>query len=234
MYKHAHIRKLLGMIVLSTLLSKASTAQEFYDKALNLENWHNGEVVLKTGEVEKGSVNFNYDLNLVQVKKDGKILNYSKSQIDLFRIYSDSKNKKHRTYKSLNLNVGHHLYEVLAEDAEKAFLVSTQVDIKTHSISSYSANPVTGGTSSIDGYYTIERRSEDFYMIQRNGKIDYFGRIIYTRNNKRQANSKLKKKKIIDTLSQFKPNLPKHIRTNRIKLRKREELVSLIHLVMND
>ena len=58
------------MIGLFVTITNSSKAQEFYDKALSLETWYNGKVVLRNGEVEKGSINFNYVLDMVQIKSE--------------------------------------------------------------------------------------------------------------------------------------------------------------------
>lgn len=227
------VQSRLLMLVLFVAIASTSKAQEFYDKALSLETWYNGELVLRSGEMEKGSINFNYVLDMVQVKQAGRISTYNKSQIESFRIYPDAENDRERNYKSLNLPIGYRIYEVIAEDSEKAFLASTQVDEKAQTYFMPMGGPSFGATSLVPNTYFIEMRSEDYYLINRRGEIDYFGRILFRRNNKGQASSEINRKQTLKKLKEFDPNLDQYLKDNNLNIREHDDLLQIIRHIMN-
>lgn len=231
MFSKVQLRLLL--LWLFVTITNSSKAQEFYDKALSLETWYNGKVVLRNGEVEKGSINFNYVLDMVQIKSEDHINIYSKNQIQSFKIYTDSENDRERNYKSLNLPIGYRVYEVLAEDPEKAFLVSTQVDEKTYTYYTQLGNPTLGGPTMAPTSFSIERRSEDYYLIDKKGQIDYFGRILFRRNNNGQASSEIIKKDLLKKLKEIDPKINQYIKEEGLNIKKHSDLIQVIFYVMD-
>lgn len=221
------------MITLFVALANTTEAQEFYDKALNLETWYNGEVVLRSGALERGSINFNYVLDMVQVKQEGRISTYNKTQIESFKIYPDAENDRERNYKSLNLPIGYRIYEVIAEDMEKAFLASTQVDEKAQTYFMPMGSPSMRATSLVPNTYFIEMRSEDYYLINRRGEIEYFGRILFRSNNRGQASSEINKKQTLKKLKEYDPNLDQYMKDNNLNIREHEDLLQVIRHIMN-
>lgn len=234
------MKKLL--LLLFTVLAFNTRAQNVDENRLELNKWHPGEVTLHDGRVVKGKINFNYVIDMIRVQSNGQLNTFNHKQILEFQVF---KEEEDRTvyYKSLKLPIGHKIYEVVGEDDEKALLVTTVVDKESQTEFTnlgfynpryrYNALPPTPGTPGTRTYI-VNRKAESFFIIKNTGEIDDIGTIVITRKNSRgQLKSTIKRKKLINILKEYNPNIKQYIETNDLDLRWRKELIEAILSVMN-
>ncbi|MCE7993415.1 MAG: hypothetical protein HEP71_15620 [Roseivirga sp.] len=234
------MKKLLLLVF--AILALNARAQRLDENRLELNLWHPGEVTLQDGRVVKGKINFNYVIDMIRVQSDGQLNTFNHKQILEFQVFKEEEDRI-VYYKSLNLPIGHKIYEVVGEDAEKALLVTTVIDREAQTEYTnlgfynpryrYNALPPTPGTPGTRTY-TVSRKAESFFIIRNTGKIDEIGTIVITRNNSRgQLKSTIKRKKLIKILKEYDPNIEQYLETNDIDLRRRKELIKAILSVMD-
>lgn len=236
------MKKLLLFLMIILAMSTTVNAQRVDENRLELNLWHSGSVTLRDGTTVEGKINFNYINNMIRVQSDGKLNTFNHRQILEFELF---KKEENRTvyYKSLRLPIGDQIYEVVAEDDEKALLVTNIIDQESQTEFTnmglmgprfrYNAMPPTPGTPGTRTYI-VNRKAESFYLITNTGKIDQIGIIVITRNtNKGQLKSTIKKKKLISILKQYNPNIEQYLKENDLNLKLRGELITAILSVMN-
>lgn len=230
------------LLLVFAVLAFNARAQRLDENRLELNLWHPGQVTLQDGRVVEGKINFNYVIDMIRVQSEGQLNTFNHKQILEFQVF---KEEEDRTvyYKSLNLPIGHKIYEVVGEDDTKALLVTTVIDREAQTEYTnlgfynpryrYNALPPTPGTPGTRTY-TVSRKAESFYFIRNTGKIDEIGTIVITRNNSRgQLKSTIKRKKLIKLLKEYDPNIEQYLEANDIDLRRRKELIKAILSVMD-
>ncbi|GEM_PF-6736569 len=240
------MKRLVYSLVLMISVGLALQAQRIQrsdEDRLELNQWHPGKVTLREGRVVEGKINFNYVIDMIRVQSEGKLNTFNHKQILEFEVFKEEENRT-VYYKSLNLPIGHKIYEVVGEDEEKALLVTTIIDREAQTEYTnlgfyspryrYNALPPTPGTPGTRTY-TVSRKAESFYFIRNTGKIDQIGTIVITRQNSRgQLKSTIKKKKLIKILKEYDPHIETYLETNNIDLKRRKELIQAILSVMNN
>ena len=95
--------------MLNSLILSASTQQ-----------WNSGELVLKSGEILSGKLNYNLESETVQVRADGKLLVFNASQISQFTLSQKSETRKFVILKNQTESgyVRSQIFELLLEDKE--------------------------------------------------------------------------------------------------------------------
>lgn len=83
------MRFLLGFII---LISTASAGQQF-----PFEFWHDGKVVLDTGDTLKGSIKYDLQTDIVQLLKNNKLESFSARKLTFFEIF-DQTVKRYRMF----------------------------------------------------------------------------------------------------------------------------------------
>lgn len=235
------MHKFLFSIPLLLSFQLVAIAQSYEERRLELDKWHPGEVILRDGTSVDGDINFNYLIDMIKVRKEGKLNTYNHKQILGFAVFKEEENRTVQ-YKSLNLTIGDKIYEVVGEDEEKALLVTNVIDrdMQTEYTGMgiynqryrYSALPPTPGSPGTRTY-TINRKAEVFYIIRNTGEIDEIGKIVITRDNKGMLKASIKKKKLISILKEFDPGIEQFIDDNDINLKRRDDLIKAILSVMD-
>jgi hypothetical protein len=235
------MNKFLLSISLLLAFNLSALAQSYEEMRLELDKWHPGEVMLRDGTSVEGDINFNYLIDMIKVRKDGKLNTYNHKQILGFAVFKEEENRTVQ-YKSLNLPIGDKIYEVVGEDDEKALLVTNVIDREMETEFTgmgiynqryrYSALPPTPGTPGTRTF-SINRKAEVFYIIRNTGEIDEIGKIVITRDNRGMLKASIKKKKLISILKEFDPGIEQYIEDNDINLKRRDDLIKAILSVMD-
>ena len=231
-------RAQLIIFLIVNLIAIDLYAQRSVVNRLDLDQWHPGTVFLKDGTRFDGQVNFNYLLDMVQVKTQRSVRAYNHKQLLEFVVFKEDENRQ-VTYKSLNLPIGDQIYEVVGEDSEKALLIASIVDTNTQYYQDYA--PVWGpggtrlGTAPIGPTqsFTVNRRAETFIIIDKTGRMDQIGTIVISRGQ-RQLKSTIRKKRLIAILERYKSNIGEYIEKNEINLRKRDQLIQTFLAILDN
>lgn len=229
------MKRLQFIIILLTSLLTADLYSQSIVNRLDLDQWHPGTVFLKDGTSIQGQVNFNYLLDMVQVKNQRSLRAFNHKQLLEFVVFKADENRQ-VTYKALNLPIGDQIYEVVGEDSEKALLIASIVDTNTQYYQDYSpqfgatrlSSPIARPTRS----FTVNRRAETFIIIDKTGRMDEVGTIVITRNQ-RQLKSTIRKKRLISILERYKSNIAEYIEKNDINLRKRDQLIQTFMSILD-
>ena len=229
-------RAVILILFLTSLLATQAHGQSEGNR-LDLDLWYPGTIFLKDGSAFEGQVNFNYLLDMVQVRTPGQVRAYNHKQLLEFVMYKEDEDRE-VTYKALNLPLGDQIYEVVGEDSEKALLIASVVDTNTQYYQDWAPVYGPGGTwlgnrpIGPQQSFTVNRRAETFIIIDNTGRMDEIGTIVITRNQ-RQLKSTIRKKRLISILERYKPNMAEYLKANDINLRKRQDLIDTFMAILD-
>jgi len=138
-----------------------------YAQTFPFEEWHDGKVVLESGDTLKGSIK--YDLqDLLQVRHQNKMESFSARKVLLFEFF-DQGYKRYRTFYSLPYSANGSykspvFFEVLTE-GKITVLSREKVEFRT-----YGYSPFMYGS-----YNTRKVLVNIYYLLRDNGNIQDFG-----------------------------------------------------------
>lgn len=185
------------------LINFVSQAQDF-----PFDYWHEGRVVLISGDTLSGMIKYNIDGDAIQVETNKVIQAYSSQKILFFEIY-DELFGSYRQFYSLPYNVKIDykipiLFEVLYEGPMTLLAREYIVEETVPQYGYY----YRGGN-----YGTRTRLAFDFYFLNTKGKIEKFS---------------LKKNDLYHILDKKSSEIKRYIKKNRLRHDKREDLVRIV------
>lgn len=201
-----------------------------------VQNWGTGTVLLADGGRLAGRINYNYLIGAIQYKTDSTELAIPTSQVVEFSFFDSLKNVN-RNFSSFGLpDRPKAIYEIITENKELAF-VST-IKGKLGAVEDNST--ITGVPSfpGLESYHRYDQMFETFLAIESNGQITEIGTFAVTASTlskKRHRNMHNKARKfevsqndLIKALEKFNPKVKNYIKSRRIGIRKRENLVEIL------
>jgi len=189
-----------ALIAISILIFSSGFAQQFAS-----DLWHDGKLVLDTGDTLKGSVKYSMQNDLVQLQASGRNGSYTARKVLFFEIF-DSNVKHYRLFYSLPYSaIGSYKAPVffeLLEEGKITLLCRESVEYKTYS-SPYS----------FYGSYTRLVLVNKYFLLQENGEIKDFVD---------------KKSEWIDLMGNKGEDVQKYAKANRLDFDIKEELIKII------
>ncbi len=171
------------------------------------ELWHDGKVVLLSGEELSGKIKYNLEGDLIQVLNNNLISTFSSRKIVYFEIYDETVNRYREFYAlpyqvNPNYNVPR-LFEVLYENTITLLCRETLVQETVPQYSYYYSS---------SRYYTRLKLEYEYYFLDGNGEI-----ALYTQ----------KKDELYDILTRDKNKLEEFIKKNNLRYDRQRDLVRI-------
>lgn len=179
-----------------------ANAQEFPFQA-----WHDGKVVLMSGDTLSGLVKYNVDGNVVQFDNKRKVMAFSSQKILFFEIF-DQIFETYRYFYSLPYYVQANyktpiLFEVLHEGELTLLAREYVIEESIPQYSYYTRN----------AFSTRSRLAFEYFFLDREGNIEK-----YT----------LKKNELLDILKKKEEEVKKFMKKNNLRYDRREDLVRVV------
>ena len=179
-----------------------------YSQQFPSELWHEGKLVLANEEVFEGLLKYDLDRGVVQVEKEEKILTFGAQSIFYFKIFDVTVEANREFYVLpygwLSNYKAPVIFEVLVE-GNLTLLCREKISTKNVTAS----NPYYFNTPT----YQQEVLIYDYYFLDRQGNITQYN---------------LKKKELLDAVSQRRSQVDDYIKKNRLRFDRRNDLVRII------
>jgi len=189
-----------ALIAISIFIFSSGYAQHFAS-----ELWHDGKLVLDSGDTLKGAVKYNMQNDLVQLQAGGRNESYTARKVLFFEIF-DNTVKHYRQFYSLPYSsTGSYKAPVffeLLEEGKLTLLCRESVEYRTYS-SPYS----------FYGSYTRLVLVNKYFLLQENGEI---------------KDVVDKKSDWLDLMGKRGEEVHKYAKANRLEFDNKEELVKII------
>jgi hypothetical protein len=188
------------LIVLGSCMSLLVYGQQF-----PFEYWHDGKVVLETGDTLKGSIKYDLQSDLVQFSKGGKLESFTARKMTYFEIFDQTSRHYRQFYSIPYATSGAYkapvIFELLTE-GKMTLLCRESVEYRSYSNSFYSY-----GTS------TRLVLIYNYYMLQENGNIEPF---IGKRND------------LLRLMGNESIKVEKYIKANKLDITDRNEFTQIV------
>ena len=150
------------LALLWILFALPLSAQEYA-----FELWHDGKIVLETGDTLKGKIKYDMQNDLLQFEVNKHFESYSARKVVFFEIF-DSTIKNYRQFYSLPFSTAGSykapiFFELMAE-GKLTLLARERLEYRTYNSSFYYNNT-----------YSRLVLVNRFYLLRENGRIDEFG-----------------------------------------------------------
>lgn len=149
------------LIVIGFFMSFLAHSQQF-----PFEFWHDGKIVLETGDTLKGSIKYDLQSDLVQFSKGDKLESFTARKMTYFEIFDQTSRHYRHFYSIPYTTSGTYkapvIFELLTE-GKMTLLCRESVEYRSYSNSFYSY-----GTS------TRMVMIYNYFMLQENGNIEPF------------------------------------------------------------
>jgi hypothetical protein len=182
------IRLFLIVPFLGFLESTGAQAQEFA-----YEYWHDGKMVLETGDTLKGKLKYNLQTDLLQLEASNRIETFTSRKVVFFEIF-DGTVKRYRQFYSLPYTTSAQykapVFFELLEEGKITLLSREALEYRTYSSFYY-------------GSYSKLVMVDKFYFLKENGTIQELGN---------------KKGGLIDLLESRREEIEKFIKANKLKI----------------
>lgn len=182
------IRLFLIIPFLGFLESTGAQAQEFA-----YEYWHDGKMVLETGDTLKGKLKYNLQTDLLQLEASNRIETFTSRKVVFFEIF-DGTVKRYRQFYSLPYTTSAQykapVFFELLEEGKITLLSREALEYRTYSSFYY-------------GSYSKLVMVDKFYFLKENGTIQELGN---------------KKGGLIDLLESRREEIEKFIKANKLKI----------------
>ncbi|MDH5476439.1 MAG: hypothetical protein OEX22_12155 [Cyclobacteriaceae bacterium] len=170
------------------------------------ESWHEGKVVLLSGDTLIGAVKYNLDRDIIQLNDTKTIEAYTARKVLFFTIF-DKTVSRHRQFYAIPYNVTIEyktpiFFEVLYE-GKLTFLGREYITIQTTSY-----GPALGS-----GSYSRRVLSFRYYFLDANGKIT-----LYSTN----------KKELLNYMSKYRNDVNAYMKKNRLHYDDKEDLIYIV------
>lgn len=181
------MRFILLVSILTILGSFNIYAQEFA-----YEYWHEGKMVLESGDTIKGKVKYNMQTDLLQLEADKRIETFTSRKVVFFEIF-DGTVKRYRQFYSLPYTTSAQykapVFFELLEEGRVTLLSRESLEYRTFSSFYY-------------GSYSKLVMADKFFFLKENGSIEELGN---------------KKTGLVDILHDRREEVEKFIKSNKLK-----------------
>ena len=187
-----------GLLLLVLFVAAAARGQQF-----PFEYWHDGKIVLETGDTLKGSIKYDLQNDLVQFSANGKHESFSARKMTYFEIF-DQTAKRFRNFYSIPYNTSGAykapvIFELLAE-GKMTLLCRESLEYRSYS------NTYYGMSSRLVLVY-------NFFLLKEDGSIEPF---IGKRND------------LVRLMGPHGEQVEKYIKANKLDLADRNEFVQIV------
>lgn len=182
------------------------------------EMWHLGELTLKDGNQLEGTIKYDLQADVIQLRTDERIRTFAASQIEQFRIFQEDIGQ-YRTFYSISFmnDNGYKrpkLFELVFE-GNTSLLAREFISITTRT----ARNPYFNGTN----------RFFDPYGGVRSNRVRFLDHNLYLVNSKGQISLlTTNRKDVIYSFEEKHSELKKFIKQQRLKMDKIEDVISLV------
>jgi hypothetical protein len=188
-------------IVFVVVWSQWCFAQDFA-----FELWHEGKIVLETGDTVRGDIKYNLQTDLLQVKNQSTIDTYTARNTLFFEIF-DLTVKRYRQFYSLPFATSGvyraPVFFELLEEGKITLLCREAVEYRTYSSSFY-----------YYGSYSRLVLVNKYFLLKENGDIEAF---VGTKRNDWLA-----------IMDKYDEEVQKYVRTNRLDFDEKYDLAKII------
>ena len=226
--------RLLIVAFLALVLVNVNALAQKPIKDLKLTAWTKGQLALNSGEVLEGELNYNYVVQIIRVKVDGKELAFNESQVAFFEYETDEGKE---VWKRLKLEQVPRLYRVLAENQSVAFLsyLDIERDMRYYRAGDYHGSQFAPMNPNETAYQEmVKTRAEAYVAVTANGKVTPLGRIserpsrdLFTDNQ-----STISKKRLIAFLENFDPTIRDFIKKEKLKMNQPADIIQIFNKVL--
>ena len=223
--------RLLIVAFLALVLVNVNALAQKPIKDLKLTAWTKGQLALNSGEVLEGELNYNYVVQIIRVKVDGKELAFNESQVAFFEYETDEGKE---VWKRLKLEQVPRLYRVLAENQSVAFLsyLDIERDMRYYRAGDYHGSQFAPMNPNEEAYREmVKTRAEAYVAVTSNGKVTPLGRIserpsrdLFTDNQ-----STISKKRLIAFLENFDPTIRDFIKKEKLKMNQPADIIRIFN-----
>jgi hypothetical protein len=195
------MNKIAGLLIGFCLIGSLAPAQDFPS-----EFWHPGKMVLISGDTISGEIKYNIETDLVQINGEGRLMTYSSRKIFYFEIF-DVTIENYRQFYSIPYDLKSNyktptLFEVIYEGKVTLLARESIVNETSH----YNSYYWSGGT------YTRQVLSYDYFILRKNGEIQYFSK---------------KYRDLLDLLKDKQREIKEYIRKNNLKTDEKSDLARI-------
>lgn len=198
------IRHIIYFLLLNAVFISTSEAQEFPS-----EIWHDGKLVLLSGDTLAGKLKYDFENDIVQVNQYNRLKTYSSRKILYFEIY-DKTVDSYRYFYSLPFNVHANyktpvLFEVLYE-GKLTLLCREHIVTETQQPYAYNYGYVPGTS------YSRTRLAYAYFFLNHDGGITQYN---------------LKKKELLDFFGNKSKQVKQYMQKNNLKYDRMSDLVRI-------
>ncbi len=197
--------------VLFLIISLFFLSAEAFTQDLPNQIWHPGKLVLENGDTLRGSLNYDFKTNLVQISIDNKLKTFSSQNIlfvgfhcQYFKRYRYIYSIPYRLKGSMNVPV---FFEILAEG--RLTLMAREY-VVIESMNRF-ANPMYRPMHS---NFSREILTYDYYFLTDNGDISLYSE---------------KKRDLMDYFGRHEDEVAKFIRKGKLKVDRQQDLVRIVN-----
>jgi hypothetical protein len=189
-----------GLLVLVLCLSGLARGQQF-----PFDYWHEGKIVLESGDTLKGHIKYDLTNDLVQVDRGGILESYTARKMTYFEIFDQTVRKYRQFYSIPYVTSGAYkapvIFELLAE-GKMTLLCREGVEYRSYSNAFYSY----GMTTRLILVY-------HYFLLKEDGSIEPF---------------EGKRNDLLRLMSPFNEKVEKYIKANKLDITDRNEFVQIV------
>jgi hypothetical protein len=176
-----------------------------YGQQFAFEYWHDGKIVLETGDTLTGSIKYDLQNDLVQFSKGGKLESYTARKMTYFEIFDQTVRRYRQFYSIPYQTSGAYkapvIFELLAE-GKMTLLCRESLEYRSYTNAFYSY----GSSTRLVLVY-------QYFLLKENGSIDIF---------------EGKRNDLLDLMEPYSDEVAKYIKANRLDLADRNEFVQIV------
>jgi len=190
-----------GLILLVICLASSARGQQFPS-----EFWHEGKIVLETGDTLTGSIKYDLTNDLVQFSQNNKLESFSARKMTFFEIFDQTSRRYRQFYAIPYVTSGAYkapvLFELLAE-GKMTLLCRESVEYRSYSNSFYSY-----------GMYSRLVLVYHYFMLKEDGNIEPF---VGKRND------------LLALMDPHSEKVQKYIKVNKLDVTERPEFIQIVN-----
>jgi hypothetical protein len=178
----------------------AALGQEF-----PFEFWHDGKIVLESGDTLVGSIKYDLQSDLVQFSKGGKLESFTARKMTYFEIFDQTSRRYRQFYSIPYATSGAYkapvIFELLAE-GKMTLLCRESVEYRSYTNAFYSY----GSSTRLVLVY-------QYFLLKENGSIELF---------------EGKRNDLLRLMGDYSDQVSKYAKSNRLDLSDRNEFVQIV------
>jgi hypothetical protein len=169
------------------------------------EYWHDGKIVLETGDTLKGSIKYDLQNDLIQFSKGGKLESFTARKMTYFEIFDQTVRRYRQFYSIPYQTSGAYkapvIFELLAE-GKMTLLCRESVEYRSYTNAFYSY----GSSTRLVLVY-------QYFLLKESGDIEIF---------------EGKRNDLLNLMDPHSDQVAKYIKANRLDLTDRNEFVQIV------